>query len=264
MCTDDHRTRRRAVHRSRRCRRSLRSPAHPARPGTVRKGTIVELSRSCTYVSGERRRRHRRLVGRRRGHPALRGHGPPRHRDPRDAGCDDDSARIVTSRAVDVGCRASPARCCRPPNTMVQTDEWRRDGDGWTGEFRAEVAGAPVEMSGTMSLEPDGSGTRAHGDDADEGQGAARRREDRRLGRQERHPRTLQAEFDATTTGSPATADRTITLSATRHADSRQLEYRQCRDLSPETGVEGWLSSPRRWAAGRWLHEGIRRARRCR
>lgn len=83
------------------------------------------------------------------------------HRDIeiRECGRDDDSARIVTSRVVDVELPGFARKVLSPTNTMVQTDEWRRDGDGWTGEFRAEVAGAPVEMSGTMSLEPDGSGT---------------------------------------------------------------------------------------------------------
>jgi len=41
-----------------------------------------------------------------------------------------------------------------------RTDEWHRDGDGWTGTFHVDVAGAPVEMSGTLSLTPDGDRSR--------------------------------------------------------------------------------------------------------
>lgn len=83
------------------------------------------------------------------------------HRDIEIRECErtDDSARIVTSRVVDVELPGFARKVLSPTNTMVQTDEWHRDGDGWTGEFHVDVAGAPVEMSGTMSLTPDGSGT---------------------------------------------------------------------------------------------------------
>ncbi len=68
----------------------------------------------------------------------------------------DDSARIVTSRVVDVDLPGFARKVLAPTNTMVQTDEWRRDGDSWAGTFQVRVEGAPVEMSGTLSLTPDG------------------------------------------------------------------------------------------------------------
>lgn len=80
------------------------------------------------------------------------------HRDIeiRECGRDDDSARIVTSRVVDVELPGFARKVLSPTNTMVQTDEWRRDGDSWAGTFQVRVEGAPVEMSGTLSLTPDG------------------------------------------------------------------------------------------------------------
>lgn len=71
--------------------------------------------------------------------------------------CDaqDDTLRIVSSRVVDVDLPGFAKRVLRPTNTMRQTDEWRRRGDGsWQGTFDVEVQGAPIHISGTMSLAP--------------------------------------------------------------------------------------------------------------
>ena len=44
---------------------------------------------------------------------------------------------------------------------MTQTDEWRRNDDGsWSGTFDVDVKGAPVHISGTMSLSPVAAGPR--------------------------------------------------------------------------------------------------------
>lgn len=67
-----------------------------------------------------------------------------------------DSARIVTSRVVDVDLPGFARKVIAPTNTMVQTDEWHRDGEVWNGTFDVQVDGAPVEMSGTLSVTPDG------------------------------------------------------------------------------------------------------------
>ena len=41
------------------------------------------------------------------------------------------------------------------------TDEWRHRSDGtWSGTFDVDVQGAPVHISGTMGLTPDGDGAR--------------------------------------------------------------------------------------------------------
>lgn len=70
-----------------------------------------------------------------------------------------DSLRIVCARVVDAELPGFAKKVLSPTNTMVQTDEWHVDGDGWTGKFRVEVMGAPVEMSGSMDLKPDGDST---------------------------------------------------------------------------------------------------------
>ena len=84
------------------------------------------------------------------------------HRDIEVRSCDrtDDSLTVVSSRVVEVDLPGFAKKVLSPTNTMVQTDEWRADGDGWSGSFHVEVAGAPVELSGSMALAPDGAGTR--------------------------------------------------------------------------------------------------------
>jgi len=66
-----------------------------------------------------------------------------------------DSLRVVSSRVVDVDLPGFAKRVLKPTNTMRQTDEWRHGSDGsWQGTFDVEVQGAPVHISGTMSLTP--------------------------------------------------------------------------------------------------------------
>jgi hypothetical protein len=65
--------------------------------------------------------------------------------------------RICSSRVVDVELPGFAKRVLKPTNTMRQTDEWRKHGDGsWEGMFDVEVQGAPIHISGTMSLRPEG------------------------------------------------------------------------------------------------------------
>lgn len=71
-----------------------------------------------------------------------------------------DTLRVVSSRTVDVDLPGFAKRVLRPTNTMHQTDEWRRQSDGsWQGTFDIQVQGAPIHMSGTMSLTPAGDQT---------------------------------------------------------------------------------------------------------
>jgi hypothetical protein len=73
----------------------------------------------------------------------------------------DDTLRIVSSRLVDVELPAFAKKALKPTNTMVQTDEWRRNDDGsWSGTFNVDVKGSPVRLSGTMTLAPAGAGSR--------------------------------------------------------------------------------------------------------
>lgn len=74
---------------------------------------------------------------------------------------DDDRLRIVSSRLVVVELPGFAKKALKPTNTMMQTDEWRREGDGsWSGTFNVDVQGSPVHISGTMGLAPDSDGSR--------------------------------------------------------------------------------------------------------
>jgi len=65
--------------------------------------------------------------------------------------------RISSSRVVDVDLPGFAKRVLKPTNTMRQTDEWKKLKDGsWEGTFDVEVHGAPIHISGSMSLTPEG------------------------------------------------------------------------------------------------------------
>jgi hypothetical protein len=67
------------------------------------------------------------------------------------------SLEVRSRRVVDVELPGFARKVLSPTNTMTQTDRWvRRDDGGWDGTFDVDVAGAPVEMSGSMSLRADG------------------------------------------------------------------------------------------------------------
>jgi hypothetical protein len=73
----------------------------------------------------------------------------------------DDAVRIVSSRVVDVELPGFAKKALKPTNTMQQTDEWHRQGDGsWSGTFAVDVQGAPVRIDGTMRLTPEAEGAR--------------------------------------------------------------------------------------------------------
>lgn len=81
------------------------------------------------------------------------------HRDVEILGCDDVDGvlQIESTRVVDVDLPGFAKKVLKPTNTMRQKDEWRETGDGgWDGTFDVEVAGAPVALSGRMSLTPEG------------------------------------------------------------------------------------------------------------
>lgn len=71
----------------------------------------------------------------------------------------DDTLVVVSSRVVEVDLPGFAKKVFSPSNTMTQTDEWHADGDRWSGTFTVDVAGAPIETSGTMSLTPEGDRT---------------------------------------------------------------------------------------------------------
>ena len=73
----------------------------------------------------------------------------------------DDALHVKSSRVVDVDIPGFAKKVLKPTNTMVQTDDWHRNGDGtWAGSFGVEVKGAPVRIAGAMTLTPVADGTR--------------------------------------------------------------------------------------------------------
>lgn len=74
----------------------------------------------------------------------------------------DDGLRIVSTRVVEIDLPGFAKRFIQPVNTMEQTDTWRDDGaGGWAGTFEVDVRGAPVHISGSMTLTP-ANGTCVH------------------------------------------------------------------------------------------------------
>lgn len=74
-----------------------------------------------------------------------------------------DSLTVRTSRVVEVDLPGFARKVLSPTNTMEQTDQWTAAGDGsWDGTVAVHVQGAPVQMSGTMRLEPAGDETTMH------------------------------------------------------------------------------------------------------
>lgn len=75
----------------------------------------------------------------------------------------DDGLTIRSTRVVEVDLPGFAKRVMKPVNTMSQVDTWTSDGTGgWKGTFDVDVQGAPVHISGTMTLTP-GEGTCVHG-----------------------------------------------------------------------------------------------------
>ena len=77
-----------------------------------------------------------------------------------DNGPDGDEWVIRSSRKVTVDLPGFARKVLQPTNTMTQTDRWSApdDGGGRDGTFEIDVAGAPIEVSGTMRLAPEGDG----------------------------------------------------------------------------------------------------------
>jgi hypothetical protein len=71
----------------------------------------------------------------------------------------DDSFRLVVRRLVDVDLPGFAKKVLKPTNTVTTTDTWQRDGDIYTGAQVVETAGAPVKISATTELAPDGRRT---------------------------------------------------------------------------------------------------------
>jgi hypothetical protein len=74
---------------------------------------------------------------------------------------DDDGFHLVVRRLVDVDLPGFAKRVLKPTNTVTTTDSWHRRPDGTCeGTQQIDTQGAPVQISATTSLRPDGDGTR--------------------------------------------------------------------------------------------------------
>ena len=73
-----------------------------------------------------------------------------------------DGLTIVSRRKVTVDLPGFAKKVMAPTNTVVQTDEWSpADGTGRRScHYSVEVQGVPSRIDGTVTLSPDGGGTR--------------------------------------------------------------------------------------------------------
>jgi hypothetical protein len=74
----------------------------------------------------------------------------------------DDGPTLVTRRKVTIDLPGFAKKVMAPTNTVVQTDTWGpADGQGKRCcRYRVEVQGVPSRIDGTVTLSPDGAGTR--------------------------------------------------------------------------------------------------------
>jgi hypothetical protein len=74
----------------------------------------------------------------------------------------EDAPTVVSRRKMTVDLPGFAKKVMTPTNTVVQTDEWSpTDGDGRrVCRYRVEVQGVPSRIDGTVTLSPDGDGTR--------------------------------------------------------------------------------------------------------
>jgi hypothetical protein len=73
----------------------------------------------------------------------------------------EDRFHIVVRRQVDVDLPGFAKRVLKPSNTVTTTDDWERAEDGsCQGVQQVETEGAPVKISATTALAPEGDRTR--------------------------------------------------------------------------------------------------------
>ena len=73
----------------------------------------------------------------------------------------DNGPKLVSRRKLTVDLPGFAKKVMQPTNTVVQTDEWSAaDGGTRTCRYTVEVQGVPSRIDGTVTLTPDGGGTR--------------------------------------------------------------------------------------------------------
>jgi uncharacterized protein YndB with AHSA1/START domain len=69
----------------------------------------------------------------------------------------EDHVRLVIARDVTVDLPGFARKVLSPTNHVVSTDEWSANGDGtYGGDFEAVTKGAPVRITGTTLISPEG------------------------------------------------------------------------------------------------------------
>ena len=72
-----------------------------------------------------------------------------------------DGPTLVSKRKVTVDLPGFAKKVMQPTNTVQQTDEWAPADDGSrVCRYKVEVQGVPSRIDGTVTLTPDGGGTR--------------------------------------------------------------------------------------------------------
>jgi hypothetical protein len=70
---------------------------------------------------------------------------------------DEDQVRLVIARDVTVDLPGFAKKFLSPTNHVISTDRWSANGDGsYGGDFEAATRGAPVRVTGTTHISPDG------------------------------------------------------------------------------------------------------------
>jgi uncharacterized protein YndB with AHSA1/START domain len=74
----------------------------------------------------------------------------------------DGTCRVTTRRHVTVDLPGFAKRFIQPTNSLLQTETWEQAGPGQprTCRYRVDVQGVPSHIDGTVTLTPDGTGTR--------------------------------------------------------------------------------------------------------
>jgi len=74
----------------------------------------------------------------------------------------DEAPTVVSRRKMTVDLPGFAKKVMQPTNTVIQTDDWQSaDGSGRrVCRYKVEVQGVPSRIDGTVTLTPDGDGTR--------------------------------------------------------------------------------------------------------
>jgi len=73
----------------------------------------------------------------------------------------DNGVKIITRQSIPSSVLPSMVASMIPGDPATErTEDWRVDGDGYAADFSVVVKGAPASIKGTMTLLPDGEGSK--------------------------------------------------------------------------------------------------------